>query len=336
MKSQYMTHLDMYDRPINYLRISVTDRCNLRCVYCMPPEGVPWRPHDLILSYEEIELIVHAAAELGINKVRLTGGEPLVRLGIVDLVQRLAAVPGIDELTMTTNGVLLSRYADDLARAGLRRVNVSLDTLRPERFHAVTRLGKIEDVLAGMDAAHRAGLRPVKINAVILRGMNDDEVVEFAQRTVAEEWHVRFIEWMPVGSEQLAGQSWNAGVVTADEMRSKIEAQLGQLLPAKTTTGNGPARYYRLPGAVGTIGFITPVSDHFCFQCNRLRLTADGQLRPCLLSDAEIDLRRALRQGADVAQIKGLIFQAIRSKPLQHHLDECQHPGRRVMSQIGG
>ena len=331
-----MAHLDMFSRPINYLRISVTDRCNLRCVYCMPPEGVPWRPHELILSYEEIETIVRAAAELGISKVRLTGGEPLVRLGIVDLVRMLAAVPGIDELTMTTNGLLLSRHADDLAAAGLRRVNVSLDTLRPERFHAMTRWGNMGKVLSGSKAAQKADLQPVKLNAVILRGMNDDEVVEFAQKTMEEGWHVRFIEWMPVGTEPLAGQAWNDGVVTADEMRSEIEAQLGQLLPAKTAAGNGPARYYRLPGARGTIGFITPVSEHFCFQCNRLRLTADGQLRPCLLCDDEIDLRTPLRQGADVAGIKDLILQAIQSKPLQHHLDKCQNAGKRAMSQIGG
>jgi cyclic pyranopterin phosphate synthase len=331
-----MAHLDMYSRPINYLRVSVTDRCNFRCVYCMPPEGVPWRPHDLVLRYEEIEEIVRAAAELGISRVRLTGGEPLVRLGVVDLVRMLAGIPGIEELTMTTNGVFLSRYAAGLAAAGLSRVNVSLDTLRPERFREITRGGDIRDVLCGIEAAKQAGLLPVKINAVVLRGLNDDEVVEFAQKTMDEGWHIRFIEWMPVGEEELSGQAWNDGVVTADEMRSQIEAQLGQLSPAKTSAGNGPARYYRLPGAKGTIGFITPVSEHFCFRCNRLRLTADGQLRPCLLCDEEIDLRTPLREGADVAQIKALILQAIRSKPLEHHLSQCRHPGSRMMSQIGG
>jgi cyclic pyranopterin phosphate synthase len=331
-----MTHFDAHSRPINYLRISVTDRCNLRCVYCMPPEGVPWRPHEQILRHEEIETIVRAAAELGISKVRLTGGEPLVRLGIVDLVQMLARVPGVDDLTMTTNGVLLSRDAEALARAGLRRVNVSLDTLRAQRFQRITRLGQIEDVLAGIEAAHQAGLEPVKINTVVIRGMNEDEVVDFARKTMDEAWNVRFIEWMPVGNEQCMGRRWLDGVVAADEIRRRIEAALGELQPAKASAGGGPARYYNLAGARGTIGFITPVSEHFCFRCNRLRLTADGQLRLCLLSDEEIDLRTPLRSGADVAQIKALILQGIERKPLRHHLDECEGPERRVMSQIGG
>jgi cyclic pyranopterin phosphate synthase len=263
-----MTHFDAYSRPINYLRISVTDRCNLRCVYCMPPEGVPWRPHEQILRYEEIETIVRAAAELGISKVRLTGGEPLVRLGIVDLVHMLARVPGVDDLTMTTNGVLLSRYAEALAGAGLRRVNVSLDTLRAQPFQRITRLGRIEDVLAGIEAAHQAGLEPVKINTVVIRGMNEDEVVDFARKTTDEGWNVRFIEWMPVGNEQCMGRRWLDGVVTAEEIRRRIETALGELQPAKASTGGGPARYYHLPGARGTIGFITPVSEHFCFRCN--------------------------------------------------------------------
>ena len=331
-----MTHFDAYSRPINYLRISVTDRCNLRCVYCMPPEGVPWRPHEQILRYEEIETIVRAAAELGISKVRLTGGEPLVRLGIADLVHMLARVPGVDDLTMTTNGVLLSRYAEALAGAGLRRVNVSLDTLRAQRFQRITRLGRIEDVLAGIEAAHQAGLEPVKINTVVIRGMNEDEVVDFARKTTDEGWNVRFIEWMPVGNERCMGRRWLDGVVTAKEIRRTIEAALGELQPAKASTGGGPARYYHLPGARDTIGFITPVSEHFCFRCNRLRLTADGQLRLCLLCDEEIDLRTPLRCGADVAQIKALILQGIERKPLQHHLDERKGPERRVMSQIGG
>ena len=331
-----MAHLDAYNRPISYLRISVTDRCNLRCVYCMPPEGVSWRPHEMILRYEEIETVVRAAVELGISKVRLTGGEPLVRMGIVDLVRNLARVPGIDDLAMTTNGILLSRYAADLAEAGLQRVNVSLDTLHPERFQRITRLGRLEDVLTGMEAARRAGLEPVKINTVVIRGMNDDEVVDLARKTMEAEWNVRFIELMPVGNGVLADGDWRERVVTAAEIREKIEAALGELEPAKMSTGGGPARYYRLPGAKGTLGFITPISEHFCYRCNRLRLTADGQLRPCLLSDEEINLRTPLRQGADVAQIKALLLQGIENKPMQHHLDECRMPEKRVMSEIGG
>ncbi len=329
-----MAHLDAYNRPISYLRISVTDRCNLRCVYCMPPEGVPWRPHEEVLRYEEIETIVQTAAELGVSKVRLTGGEPLARLGIADLVRMLACIPGIDDLAMTTNGILLSRYAAELAEAGLRRVNVSLDTLRPEHFQRVTRQGRLEDVLAGMEAAREAGLEPIKINTVVIRGMNDDEVVDFARRTMEVEWNVRFIEMMPMGNG--VADDWRDRVVTAAEIREKIEAVLGALEPAKVSAGGGPARYYQLPGAKGTVGFITPISEHFCYQCNRLRLTADGQLRPCLLSDWEIDLRTPLRQGAGVAEIKTLLLEGIESKPMQHHLDECQLPEDRVMSEIGG
>ncbi|MEE8389870.1 MAG: GTP 3',8-cyclase MoaA [Anaerolineae bacterium] len=331
-----MAHLDAYNRPISYLRISVTDRCNLRCIYCMPPEGVPWRSHDKILRYDEIETLVRAAAELGVSKIRLTGGEPLVRLGVVDLVRQLARIPGIDDLAMTTNGILLSRYATDLAEAGLHRVNVSLDTLRPERFRRVTRQGRLEDVLAGMEAAREAGLEPIKINTVVIRGMNDDEVVDLAQKTMDAAWNVRFIEMMPVGNSVLADSGWRERVVTAREIRQQIESALATLEPAKVSTGNGPARYYRLPGAKGTLGFITPISEHFCYQCNRLRLTADGQLRPCLLSDQEIDLRTPLRQGADVAQIKALLLKGIENKPWEHHLDECKRPEKRVMSEIGG
>jgi GTP 3',8-cyclase len=332
-----VAHLDAYNRPISYLRISVTDRCNLRCVYCMPAEGVPWRPHDQVLRYEEIETVVQAAAELGISKVRLTGGEPLVRLGIAGLVRMIARIPGIDDLAMTTNGILLSRYAAELAEAGLQRVNVSLDTLRPERFQRITRRGQLEDVLAGMEAARGAGLEPIKINTVVIRGMNDDEVVDLARKTMeAEWWNIRFIELMPVGNGSLITEAWEQKVVTAHQVRERIESALGKLEPAKMSVGGGPARYYRLPGAKGTLGFITPISEHFCYQCNRLRLTADGQLRPCLLSDREIDLRTPLRRGADVAEIKALLLEGIESKPMQHHLDECQLPEERAMSEIGG
>jgi len=337
-----MTHLDTCHRPISYMRISVTDRCNLRCVYCMPPEGVDWRPHEEILRYEEIERVVRAAAELGISKIRLTGGEPLVRAGIIDLVRALACIPGVDDLAMTTNGILLARYAAGLAEAGLQRVNVSLDTLCPERFRRITRRGQLEDVLAGIEAAHAAGLEPVKINTVVIRGMNDDEVVNLARQTVEAGWNLRFIEMMPLGNG-VAGD-WREQVVTAAEVRDEIEAALGELEPAKMVAGNGPARYYRLSGAEGatddgkrsgTLGFITPISEHFCYKCNRLRLTADGQLRPCLLSDEEIDLRRPLRQGDSAEEIKTLILRGIARKPTRHHLEEMQPEGRR-MSEIGG
>lgn len=331
-----MAHLDAYNRPISYLRISVTDRCNLRCIYCMPPEGVAPRSHEEILSYEEIATIVRAAADLGITKIRLTGGEPLVRLGLADLVHIIARIPGVDDLAMTTNGILLSRHAAALAEAGLQRVNISLDTLRPERFRNITRRGRLEDVLAGMEAAQTAGLAPVKINTVVIRGMNDDEVVDLARKTAESAWNVRFIELMPLGNGMLTDGGWRERVVTAKEIRRQIELSLGPLEPAKISAGSGPARYYRLPGASGTLGFITPISEHFCYQCNRLRLTADGQLRPCLLSDDEIDLRTPLRQGAKVEHIRDLLLRGIGSKPMNHHLDQCQLPGNRVMSEIGG
>jgi cyclic pyranopterin phosphate synthase len=301
----------------------------------MPQAGVtPKLVHDEILSYEEIVRVVQAAAGLGISKIRLTGGEPLVRLGMADLVEMIARVPGIDDIAMTTNGTLLTRYADDLKQAGLHRVNISLDTLRPERFHHITRLGKLADVLAGIEAAERAGLHPIKLNNVVMRGLNDDEVVDFARLTRDRAWHVRFIEVMPVGS--IAGLA-TLEHVPAAAVRNAIESALGRLEPADgATRGNGPARYYRLAGAIGTIGFIAAVSEHFCFRCNRLRLTADGRLRPCLLADDEMDLRTPLRQGAGQQELQALLCTAIENKPAGHHLADGKVPLRRLMSQIGG
>ena len=328
-----MSH-DTYHRPIDYLRISITDRCNLRCVYCMPEEGVPACSHEDILRYEEIEHVVRAAAALGVSKLRITGGEPLVRLGAVDLVRTLARIPGIEDVAMTTNGMLLRRYAAPLAEAGLDRVNVSLDTLRPERFRAITRWGDLDTVLAGIDAAFAAGLEPVKINTVVMRGQNDDEVVDLARKTLDARWHVRFIEWMPVG-EAAQAQDWRARVVTAAEIRARIEAELGPLVPAHVS-GAGPARIYRLPGAMGTLGFISAVSEHFCASCNRLRLTADGKLRPCLLAADELDLRTPLRLGASEEDIKALLEEAIRAKPRGHHLADDACVQDRAMAQIGG
>jgi len=331
-----MARLDGYHRPIDYLRVSVTDRCNLRCVYCMPEEGVSSCTHSDILRFEEIELVVRAAASLGIRQVRLTGGEPLARLGIVDLVRMLAQVPGIDDLSMTTNGTLLARHAEALREAGLNRVNVSLDTLCPDRYRAITRRGQLQDALDGIEAAHRAGLEPVKINAVIIRDLNDDEVVDLARLSVTKGWHVRFIEWMPVGDDARMADAWHGHTVTAAEMREQVTAALGPLEPAILEVGAGPARYYRLSGVSGTLGFITPLSEHFCGQCNRLRLTADGQLRPCLLSSYEIDLRTPLREGAEESEIASLLAQGIDEKPARHHLDENDQVRDRAMSQIGG
>ncbi|MGQ9584210.1 MAG: GTP 3',8-cyclase MoaA [Anaerolineae bacterium] len=328
-----MPYEDGFCRPITYLRVSVTDRCNLRCVYCMPPEGVARIPHEQILRYEEIVRVAEAALDLGMTRIRLTGGEPLVRMGLPRLVEMLASLPGLEDLSMTTNGVLLARFADELRQAGLHRVNVSLDTLDPARYRRITRWGELRQVLEGIEAAQRAGLAPLKINAVILRGTNDDELPQFAQRTQEEDWNVRFIEVMPFEHEAL---DWEQMYISAAEMRARIESALGPLIPVDGVRGNGPSRYYRLPGAAGTVGFISPVSEHFCAQCNRMRLTADGHLRPCLLSDLEVDLRPALRRGASRAELCDLLAQAIQAKPEGRHLAAACGPSRRSMSQIGG
>lgn len=323
--------VDACGRAITYLRVSVTDRCNLRCVYCMPEEGVALRSHAEILRYEEIERVVRVAVEMGVMHVRLTGGEPLVRAGIADLVRLLTAIPGLDDLAMTTNGTRLAEFAAPLAQAGLRRVNVSLDTLRPERFHTMTRRGNLADVLQGLVAARVAGLSPIKLNVVVVKGINDDEVVDFARRTLDEGWHVRFIEVMPLGESANAGEEY----VPSQEIRRRIEAALGPLEPTELA-GSGPARYVRLAGAAGTIGFISPLSEHFCSACNRLRLTADGKLMPCLFSDLELDLRTPLRAGADDAALRNLFLQALAIKPRGHRLAERQIPRGRCMSRVGG
>jgi cyclic pyranopterin phosphate synthase len=328
-----LPYRDDFGRAINYLRVSVTDRCNLRCIYCMPEDGIQKEPHETILRYEELALVIQAAAELGICKVRLTGGEPLARLGLADFVAMVAGTPGIDDVSMTSNGTLLARHAADLAAAGLQRVNISLDSLRPERFRRITRCGRLEDVLAGVEAARAAGLWPIKFNTVVVRDLNDDEVVDLASRSADEGWHVRFIELMPIG----ANVGWAGdGIVPVAEIRDRIERALGPLRAVHGPTGNGPARYFHLPGAEGTIGFIGARTEHFCPTCNRLRLMADGRLRPCLLSDAEIDLRGPLRAGADLEAVKAILARAIRSKPARHHLDEALLPQARSMSAIGG
>jgi len=323
---------DSFQRPINYLRISVTDRCNLRCIYCMPAGGVSLMSHDDILTYEEINTVALAAARLGINKIRLTGGEPLVRPGLAHLVEMLSQINGIDDISLTTNGILLSKYAAELKSAGLKRVNISLDTLKTERFTSITRLSdRIDDVLEGIDAAISAGLYPVKINCVVMAGINDDEIPDFAGKTINDGWNVRFIELMPVNGDKTTRQ-W---FVPVSMIRKRIES-LGTLESCLSTAGNGPAKYFRFPDAEGTIGFITPVSEHFCFRCNRLRLTSDGKLRPCLLAEEEIDLKQSLRTGTSIAGIMSLIEEAVARKPLGHRLSEGYVPEGRPFSRLGG
>jgi GTP 3',8-cyclase len=321
---------DSFQRPISYLRVSVTDRCNLRCVYCMPPGGVSLVPRSEILTYEEIATVVRVAAEMGISKVRISGGEPLARAGLAGLVRMVSQIEGIDDISLTTNGVLLKEQAFELAEAGLRRVNISLDSLRRQRFKEITGYDKLSEVLEGIDQARRADLSPVKINVVVMRGINDDELLDFALLS-REGWNVRFIELMPLVNEGRKQTEF----VSAKEMWDSISS-LGELLPCSPPLGNGPASYYQLPGAKGTIGFITPVSEHFCFKCNRLRLAADGKLLPCLLADEEVDLRPVLRRDASSEEIRKLILQAVASKPQGHRVTQGIVPQKRSMTQVGG
>ncbi|MBM3694693.1 MAG: GTP 3',8-cyclase MoaA [Actinobacteria bacterium] len=337
---------DALGRRVDYLRISVTDRCNLRCVYCMPAEGVVWKPHAEILNPEEIAHFAALAAEQGIGRIRLTGGEPLVRASILDLIRRLRETRGIEAIALTTNGTLLPKFAPALREAGLQRVNISLDSLDAEEYARITRGGNLGHALAGIAAALDAGFDPVKVNVVVVRSLGQN-LDGFARMTLDRPLHVRFIEFMPVGAVPEAAEhpscsvtSWSRDdVVPADEILAAISAWgvkqgIGALLPAEADApgGWGPARYHRFAGAPGTIGIISPLSEHFCAKCSRLRLTADGKLRPCLFSDLEFDAREALRAGDD-ERVRVLIAMALRHKPGSHG----ERIGtRRHMSQIGG
>ncbi len=323
---------DRFGRHLHYLRISLTDRCNLRCVYCMPEE-MTFMPSAALMQDEEILRLTRVFARLGVDKIRLTGGEPTVRPGIVALVRALRQIPGIRELTMTTNGVLLGRMARSLAEAGLTRVNVSLDTLHAGKFRRLTRWGDVEDVLDGIQAAEEAGLQPVKLNAVVVRGYNEADVVDLARLTVDHPWQVRFIEMMPFAG---ATDFQRLMLVTAAQMKARIEAALGPLEPLHNGRLDGEARLYRLPGARGTVGFIASVSQPFCAACTRLRLTADGHLRLCLLREDEVDLLTPLRQGASDEDLRRLILDAVWRKPWGHGLAQGDAPQDRTMSQIGG
>ncbi len=313
---------------VDYLRLAVTDRCNLRCVYCMPPEGVPFKGHDEILTFEDMAFFVAVAVDVGISKVRLTGGEPLVRKGAPDLVRLIAATPGVDDISLTTNGLLLAFFAEALVDAGLSRVNVSLDSLDPARFRALTRGGSVEGALDGIRAALESGLHPVKVNAVLM----PETLIEleaFVALTRERPIHVRFIEWMPLGG---CGPQTAERPVTKDEAMSALRS-LGELVPVASPGGWGPARYFRFRDHEGTVGFISSVSDHFCDECNRLRLTADGRLKNCLFSDDEVDVRPAVR-----ARDREATLAAIRASLERKTFDKLILPGRsaRGMSQIGG
>lgn len=296
---------------VDYLRISVTDRCNLRCRYCLPSEGVLSVPHTEILRFEEIALVVRAGVLAGIKKVRLTGGEPLVRKGLPELVAMLAEVPGIDDLALTTNGILFPEAAVALKQAGLRRVNISLDTLRPERYAWLTRGGELVRVFAAIDTALSLGFHPVKLNMVVMKGFNDDEILDVARLTLKQPLHVRFIELMPFGP---ARELQSKHFMPTREVRARLEAYFGPLSAVHKLAGSGPACYYRIPGAAGTIGFISGVSGHFCSRCNRLRLTATGEVRTCLFGRPGANLKKAVRAGADPATLAELIIRAIEQK----------------------
>ncbi|HWR67172.1 MAG TPA: GTP 3',8-cyclase MoaA [Bellilinea sp.] len=323
---------DRFGRDIHYLRISLTDHCNLRCVYCMP-EDMTFRPNAEMLQDDEILLLVRLFADLGFDKLRLTGGEPTVRNHIVDLVREIAAVPGIKSLSMTTNGVLLGKLAQPLKDAGLQRVNISLDTLDTVRFKKITRWGSFDQVWQGIQASEAAGLTPVKLNAVVVRGFNDEDIAPMAALTLDNPWQVRFIEMMPFGG---ATALQTQQVVTAEEMREKISAELGPLTPGNNGKLDGEARIYRLPNAKGELGFISSVTAPFCSACTRARLTADGKLRLCLLRDKEVDLLTPLRQGATLAELRQIVLDGVWVKPWGHGLAEGDYATNRVMSEIGG
>lgn len=323
---------DSFHRTIDYLRISITDRCNLRCIYCMPADGVRPIEHKEILTYEEIIRVVRVAAELGVRKVRITGGEPLSRKNVTFLISSIRGITGIEDMSLTTNGVLLEKYARELADAGLDRVNISLDSLRAERYREITRGGEIGRVKAGIEAAEKAGLMPVKINMVPVRGLNDDEIEEFARITVDTPYHVRFIEFMPIGARDF----WSEGkYISAEEIRTAVE-KIGPLFPVRLRK-TGPARYFRFDGAVGVIGFISALTHHFCDSCNRLRITSDGKLRPCLFSETEIDLKPALRNRSSDSELERLLRLSIEVKPEGHNIGRrADIKALRAMSKIGG
>lgn len=324
--------IDRFGRNIHYLRISLTDHCNLRCIYCMP-EDQTFRPNADLMQDDEILLLTQMFASLGFDKIRLTGGEPTVRAHVVDLVHSIASTAGIRSVSMTTNGLLLSRLAEPLAAAGLQRVNVSIDTLNPDKFKRLTRWGKLEDVWNGIMAAEKAGLTPIKLNAVVVQGYNESDVVDLARLTIEHPWQMRFIEMMPFAgvTDVQTGQ-----VITAAQIQERIEAEAGKLEVANDGKLDGEARLFRFPNAKGDVGFISSVTNPFCASCTRARLTADGRLRLCLLREKEVDLLTPLRAGATLDDLRQIILDGVWEKPWGHGLADGVIPLNRVMNQIGG
>ncbi len=322
--------LDTHGRTIDYLRISITDHCNLRCRYCVT-DKVTWVPHEEILRFEEIARIVRVFVNEGIRKIRITGGEPLMRHGLPGFIAQISPLKGVEDLSLTTNGVFLAQMAEKLRKAGLTRINVSLDTFKPERYALITGRDLFHQVWAGIQSAERVGLSPVKINVVAMKGYNEDEILDFVRLTLEKPYVVRFIEYMPVN------EKWNDdNFLSVDKIKAVIEAAF-PLAPIDGTRNNGPARVYKVPGARGEVGLISPLSNHFCGTCNRLRLTADGHLRPCLFSDTEIDVKTPLRNGGDDTALQGLLRKALDLKPKRHHLQTISAPKcHRGMWSIGG
>lgn len=328
--------VDRFGRSIAYLRISLTDHCNLRCVYCMPVHGLSFAPSEDLLTTSEVARVVRVAVGLGFRKFRLTGGEPTLRSDLVEIVERIRAIDGVADLSMTTNGVLLPRLAEPLRRAGLDRVNIHIDTLHPARLKRLMRFGDLDRIQAGLDAAVAVGFHPIKLNCVVTRDYNDRDVVELARLTLEHDWHVRFIELMPLGGGECA-QTALSQYVPSSETRGRIETALGPLTPVPTASPSDEARNHRLPGAPGIIGFISPVSEPYCGTCNRMRLTADGKFHLCLLNDDELDVRAALRGGGGGDEaVASILRRAVAAKPTGHRLEEGVSVEARQMFQIGG
>jgi cyclic pyranopterin phosphate synthase len=326
---------DRFGREIDYLRLSVIDHCNLRCVYCMPLRGLTFVPSDELLRADEIELVARAAVEVGFRKFRLTGGEPTLRLDIVDIVKRVASIEGVADVAMTTNAVLLPRLAKPLADAGLGRVNIHVDTLHPERLKKLMRFGTVGEIMAGIQAAEEAGLNPIKINCVVTRDYNDGDVVDLARHALEREWHVRFIELMPLGGGEAAHAALSQ-FVPSRETRQRIEAELGVLVAIPPASAADESRNFRFESGRGVVGFISPVSEPYCGACNRMRLTADGKFHLCLLNDDELDVKRAIRSGGGRDAVAAILRKAVLAKPTGHRLDEGVSTEERAMFQIGG
>ncbi|MGD8403835.1 MAG: GTP 3',8-cyclase MoaA [Anaerolineales bacterium] len=324
--------IDKFGRSIHYLRISLTDHCNLRCIYCMP-EDQTFRPNADLMQDDEIQLLTQLFAGLGFDKIRLTGGEPTVRAHVVDIIRNIAQTLGIRSVSMTTNGLLLSRLAEPLAEAGLQRVNISIDTLNPDKFKRLTRWGKLEDVWNGINAAEKAGLTPIKLNAVVVKGYNEPDVVDLARLTLDHPWQVRFIEMMPFAG---ATNVQTGQVITAAQIKDSIESEAGKMEIANDGKLDGEARLFRFPNGKGDVGFISSVTAPFCASCTRARLTADGRLRLCLLREKEVDLLTPLRAGATLDDLRQIILDGVWEKPWGHGLAEGVIPLNRVMNEIGG